>query len=194
MATMTRTIRTGPWGRPLSFAAILALMAAWSPAPAAYAGPAQPVVPAAIEVPDGHKVFLVGRAVGVQLYACNATPSGYGWGFVAPRADLFDGRGKLVTTHFGGPTWRARDGSSVVGRVIERATVDTGAIPWLLLAADSTAAGADGDRLAGTTYIQRIATTGGLAPAAAECSAATLGSTREVPYTADYYFWKATGG
>lgn len=62
------------------------------------------------------------------------------------------------------------------------------------LAAASTAAGADGDRLVATTYIQRISTTGGLAPAAADCNADTAGTMEEVPYTADYYFWKAVGG
>jgi len=67
------------------------------------------------------------------------------------------------------------------------------AIPWLRLAAASTAAGPDGDRLVATTYIQRIATTGGLAPPAAECNATTAGTVAEVPYTADYYFWKRTG-
>ena len=72
-------------------------------------------------------------------------------------------------------------------------TPDPTAIPWLRLAATSTAAGPDGDRLAGTTYIQRTATTGGLEPAAAECNATTAGTTQEVPYTADYHFWKATG-
>ena len=44
--------------------------------------------------------------------------------------------------------------------------------------------------LAGTTFIQRIATVGGLAPAAATCNATTVGTRRAVPYTADYYFWK----
>ena len=36
------------------------------------------------------------------------------------------------------------------------------AIQWLLLARASSAAGADGDRLTGTTHIQRINTVGGL--------------------------------
>jgi hypothetical protein len=44
-----------------------------------------------------------------------------------------------------------------------------------------------------TTYIQRISTTGGLAPTA-DCNADRAGSTEDVPYTADYYFWKAVGG
>ena len=44
--------------------------------------------------------------------------------------------------------------------------------------------------VAGTTYIQRLNTTGGVAPAAGECNADTLDEVVEVPYTADYYFWK----
>jgi hypothetical protein len=158
----------------------------------AYAGPAAPEVPGSIEVPEGNKVFLVGHAVGVQIYACNAVADGYRWDFVAPRANLYDERGTLLTTHFAGPTWQARDGSLAVGSVVDRAPV-AGAIPWLLLETTGSA-GADGDRLAGTTFIQRIATTGGLAPDAAACDADAAGTTTaEVPYTADYYFWKATG-
>lgn len=172
---------------------IVAVAAALPLAQLAHAGPAAPDVPTAIKVPEGHKLFLVGHAVGMQIYSCNATPSGYRWGFVAPRADLFDGNGKLLTTHFGGPTWQAKDGSKVVGAVVDRATVDATAIPWLKLSATSTAAGPDGDRLAGTTFIQRIATTGGLAPAAADCNDGSAGNVEEVPYTADYYFWKAGG-
>ena len=74
---------------------------------------------------------------------------------------------------------------------VDGVTVDPSAIPWLLLKATVKAAGPDGDRLAGTTYIQRIATTGGLEPAAAECNAEAIGTVREIPYTADYRFWKA---
>ena len=174
----------------LLLAGIVAAAAALSLTQLAQAGPPEPVVPGAIEVPDGNKVFLVGHAVGVQIYSCN----GVAWGFVAPRANLYDDQGKLIITHFGGPTWQAKDGSSVVGRVdAPPVTVDPTAIPWLRLAAASTAAGPDGDRLVATTYIQRIATTGGLAPAAAECNATTAGTVAEVPYTADYYFWKKTG-
>ena len=60
-----------------------------------------------------HKPFLVGPATGVRIYACNAVADGHKWGLVAPRADLYDGNGKLLATH-GGPTWEARDGSTVV--------------------------------------------------------------------------------
>lgn len=173
-------------------AGILAVVAALPVAQLAHAGPQAPEVPDKINVPDGHKLYLVGHAVGVQIYACNAVSGGYRWDFVAPRAELYDDSGKLLTTHFGGPTWQARDGSKVVGQVDRRETVDATAIPWLRLSAASTAIGPDGDRLAGTTYIQRIATTGGLAPAAASCNDGTAGDVEEVQYTADYTFWKAS--
>jgi FtsP/CotA-like multicopper oxidase with cupredoxin domain len=175
-------------------AACVAAVAGWPLAQLATAGPTEPAVPTAIQVPDGNKVFLVGHAVGGQIYSCDVTSSGYGWAFVAPRANLYDNNGKLVATHFAGPTWQAKDGSHVIGRVEDRVTVDPTAIPWLRLAATSTAAGTEGDRLVATTYIQRISTTGGLAPASADCNADASGTTDEVPYTADYYFWKAVGG
>lgn len=177
----------------LLVAATIVAAAAWPLAQAAHAGPEAPAVPVDIQVAEGNKPFLVGHATGVQIFRCNAVPGGYRWGFVAPRADLYDDNGRLLTTHFGGPTWQARDGSYVVARLDARITVDATAIPWLRLAATSSAAGPDGGRLAGTTFIQRIATTGGLEPAAAECNAGTAGDTDEVPYTADYVFWKATG-
>jgi len=173
----------------LLLAVIVAAAAALSLMQVAQAGPPPPVVPDAIKVPDGNKVFLVGHGVGVQIYSCN----GVVWSFVAPRANLYNKHGKLIITHFAGPTWEAKDGSTVVGRAEASITVDPTAIPWLRLAAASTAAGPDGDRLVATTYVQRIATTGGLAPPAAECNATTAGTVAEVPYTADYYFWKKTG-
>jgi hypothetical protein len=155
----------------------------------AQAGPPPPVVPTKIQVPDGNKVFLVGHAIGVQIYSCN----GVSWGSATPRANLYDDHGKLIITHFAGPTWQAKDGSRVVGQVVDFVTVDPTAIPWVLLSA-STTPGPDGDRLVATTYVQRIATTGGLAPPAADCNATTAGTVAEVPYTADYYFWKRTDG
>jgi hypothetical protein len=168
---------------------VVAAAAVLSLTQVAQAGPPSPDVPPTIAVPVGNKVFLVGHAVGVQVYSCN----GVVWGFVAPRANLYDDHGKLIITHFAGPTWRATDGSRVVGQLAaDPVTVDATAIPWLLLSA-RTFAGPDGDRLVPTTYVQRIATTGGLAPPARTCTAATAGAVAEVPYTADYYFWKKMG-
>ncbi len=42
----------------------------------------------------------------------------------------------------------------------------------------------------GVTYIQRVATQGGVAPAAA-CTAANAGQKQVVKYQADYIIWKA---
>jgi len=157
---------------------------------AASARPADPVVPEKIRVEDGHKPYLLAHAVGVQIYRCAATPDGPKWRLLAPRADLYGDNGQLVATHSAGPTWQARDGSYVKAQRVDGETVDRTAIQWLLLKATTKAAGADGDRLAGTTFIQRINTVGGLEPAAADCDAGAVGSQQEVPYTADYRFWK----
>src|SRR5262245_9761888 len=161
-------------------------------APAAHASPSPPDVPDRIAVEAGNKVFLVGHAVGVQIYTCTATPAGTSWSAAVPRANLYGDNGKLVATHFGGPTWQANDGSAVVAQRVDGVTMDAGAIPWLLLSTVRTTSG-DGDRLTETTFIQRTATTGGLAPAATACNASTVGSKVEVPYTADYHFWKSIG-
>ena len=165
----------------LFITALVAAAAAW---PAAVQG-----ATSSLHVPDGNKPFLDTRAVGVQIYTCN----GSAWTLVAPRADLYAYNGKRIGTHFGGPTWQAKDGSRVVGRVVARATFYPTAIPWLLLEAASTAEGPDGGRFAHTTFIQRFNTTGGLPPAAAACNADEAGTTAEVPYSAEYRFWKASG-
>ena len=144
-----------------------------------------------MEAPEGHKLFLIGHAVGVQIHTCTYGDGAYRWRFDGPRANVYDDNGKLLMTHSSGPSWQARDGSRAVGTLDGRVTVDPTAIQWLRLKT-STTPGADGDRLAGTTYIQRIATVGGLAPAAGACNADTLGHTEEVDYTADYTFWKET--
>jgi FtsP/CotA-like multicopper oxidase with cupredoxin domain len=155
-------------------------------AQAAFAGPPAPIVPDnGLQPQDGSKPFLVGHGVGVQIYSC----SNGAWSFVAPRADLFGNSGQLIIHHFGGPSWQARDGSTVVGTVVDKLTVDQTAVPWLLLSA-SPAPGSKPGRLDQTTFIQRVNTVGGNAPPASECTPALAGTQVEVPYTADYYFWK----
>jgi hypothetical protein len=154
----------------------------------AMAGPPSPSVPDQIKVDDGNKVFLVGHAVGVQIYTCNGST----WSSAVPRANLYDDHGKLIITHFRGPTWQAKDGSQAVGTVVNHVNLDQTAIDWVLLSTKTTP-GPDGDRLVDTTFIQRIHTAGGHTPPAADCNAATAGTVVEVPYTADYFFWKHTG-
>jgi hypothetical protein len=156
----------------------------------ARAAPAPPAVPGDIVVPAGHKPFLLAHAEGVQIYTCQTREAGYGWSPATPRAVLRDDRGHQIGTHFGGPAWRADDGSTVLGSRVDGETVDPTAIQWLLVKADSATPGPDGDRLAGTKYLQRINTVGGMAPPSAHCNEDTVWSHTEIPYTADYLFWK----
>lgn len=156
--------------------------------------PPPPSVPSAIQVTDGSSPFLVGHVLpdkGTQNYTCELTNGAYAWTFVAPSATLTDDSGKVIATHYAGPTWQAvPDGSTVGGTKQASVTVDSTAIPWLLLSGSSHTLGPDGgDRLYYTTDIQRVNTTGGLAPTSV-CDATTVGTTVGVPYTADYYFYE----
>ena len=64
----------------------------------------------------------------------------------------------------------------------------TGAIQWLLLMATSnTGTGVFSD----VTFVQRLNTAGGPAPATG-CDSTTTGTDVRIPYSADYYFF--TGG
>jgi len=166
---------------------LVAVAAALSLTQVAHAGPPAPKVPPEIKVDEGNKVFLIGHAVGVQIYTCNGST----WSSAVPRANLYDDNGKLIITHFRGPTWQATDGSQAVGTVVDHVNLDQTAIDWVLLST-ATTPGLDGDRLLDTTFIQRINTAGGHTPPAADCNAATAGKVVEVPYTADYVFWKKT--
>jgi hypothetical protein len=167
--------------------AVAVALAALLPGLAYADNPSPPSVPDVIKVPSGHVPFLLGHATGTQNYACQRSSNGFAWTFVAPSATLFDDNGKEIMTHYAGPTWEAKDGSKVVGARVDGVTVSASAIPWLLLSATPT--GKPG-LLSPTTYIQRVNTTGGLAPTT-NCSRSNLGATSNVPYTSDYYFYKS---
>ena len=92
------------------------------------------------------------------------------------------------------PTWQSSQDSSAVwgGRVgsitagSDASCPNTGAIPCLLLRAVATRRGQnDSGLLTKTTYIQRLNTTGGAAPAAS----CRIGDQALVPYQADYSFF-----
>ena len=124
--TTTTTDRTRRSGRAgLVLAALVAVVATAFLAQAALAGPPPPSVPDGLPPQDGSKPYLIGHGVGVQNCACD----GVAWNFVVPRADLLDYNGNLIIHHFGGPSWQAKDGSTVVGAVVAKATVDRSAIP-----------------------------------------------------------------
>ena len=137
---------------------------------------------ARLRVEAGNKVIAHAYAIGVQVYRWNGT----GWVFVAPVALLYQDEGYHgeFATHYVGPTWESNSGSKVVGAVLERCTPDPDAIPWLLLKATSS----EGPGIFhGVTFIQRVNTTGGLAPAD---PGDLVGDEVEVPYTAEYYFYR----
>ena len=151
-----------------------------------------PRIPAELRVPAGHEFQSRATGVGVQIYVWTANPTNAAlasWVFKAPHAVLFashkEERGELVGIHFAGPAWQDNDGSKVIAGRVASATIDSTAIPWLLLQATSTSG--EGN-FTGTTYIQRLTTVGGLAPSA---PGSTLGEESLVPYIADYHFFRA---
>jgi len=129
------------------------------------------------------------NAVGVQVYVCTptATSSTPSYVLVNPQANLMNDGGCLQGTHFIGPTWQGQDGSTVVGAKVAGATVDATALPWLLIKATSHAD--DSGFFKDVTTIQRLATVGGNAPATG-CDATTVGTILQVPYSAEYVFYK----
>lgn len=164
----------------------LALMATLSSGWADDHGRREPELPSPvcdkINVPDGNKLSGHVYASGVQIYRW----SGTNWVFVAPEARLFADScyERQVGIHYAGPTWEAEDGSKVIGARIDGCTPERGAIPWLLL--DATPAPEPG-KFARVTFIQRVNTIGGTAPAE---EGGFVGDEARVPYTTEYYFYR----
>jgi hypothetical protein len=166
-----------------------------------------PAVPAGIQVPAGHAPYLVGHAAGTQNYACVPTDAGVVWQLYTPQATLFDGMDEQVTTHFFSPnplapaeflpTWQHSADTSAVWVKADAAPytgadfVEPGALAWLRLKVVASVAGpTGGDALTATTYIHRVNTSGGVAPATGCSKPRDLGKKAFVPYTADYYFYR----
>jgi hypothetical protein len=175
--------------RAMRYALILLLMMVLVcvPSVGAEAGPS--VVPANLAAPAPNVQLLTVHAEGVQLYVCKARaddPQKFEWTFTAPRATLMNAAGEQIGTHYAGPSWEGKDGSKVMGKVVERADAPTpSAIPWLLLEAQAhEGAGA----FSTVTYVQRLDTVGGIAPADG-CGEATANTERAVEYTATYAFF-----
>jgi hypothetical protein len=129
---------------------------------------------------------MVGKytAKGVQIYVCSVAGVANEWKFKAPEAKLIDAQGRPFAKHYAGPTWEARDGSKIVGKVLaSEPAPKEGTIPWLLLSTDSSGSGV----LAGVRFAQRVNTSGGTGPTGA-CP--TAGTERRVEYMADYIFYK----
>ena len=189
-----------------------------------------PPTPAPIAVPPGNTAFLVGHATGTQGYTCLPSGSTFSWTVTGarPEANLLDDQTSLLITHFLSPnpgetppnpfengnprpTWQnSQDMSAVWGNKIASINAGSdpsscptvGAIPCLLLQVVGSRVDPNGDDtgLSTSTYVQRLNTTGGSAPATpqagcAQCCAAStdIGHQVLIPYTADYYFFQAQG-
>lgn len=159
------------------------------------------------EVPPPHEVAFVGHAIGTQNYVCLPSGPNVAWTLFTPQATLFRENGQQLTTHFFSPNpdpddnltvraaWQhSRDSSTVWGRVTDSSSdanfVAPGAIPWLTVETAGVQQGPSGsDVMTEITFIQRLNTVEGGAPATG-CSVATdVGKRAFVPYRADYFFY-----
>jgi len=139
-------------------------------------------VPSGLQPPAGNVLEAQFTGRGVQVYQCTAGA----WVFVEPAAQLTGyetGKSGVQTAiHDAGPTWEsATDGSLVKGTTVTSDPV-TGSIAQLLLKATSNRGTGIFGRV---TYINRLDTQGGAAPAGSCTSGQTVG----VPYTAQYLFY-----
>ena len=200
------------------FAAALMLAFAFGTITVAEAQVTPPVTPIDIAVPVGNSAYLVGHAFGSQGYTCLPTATGgTAWNPSArPEATLFTdlfGSQFQIITHFqsvnanpkpdvtvplsGNATWQSSLDSSRVW-MVKKNGIDAGSDPascptagsiqCLLLQSVGNAKGpTGGNLLAKTTFIQRLNTRGGAVPT----SSCATGQTQLVPYTADYFFFRA---
>lgn len=148
-------------------------------------------LPDAVKVPAGNKVAMETVGVGQITYECRAKQGAAGqfeWVFVGPDAKLLDRAGKQVGKYYGPPaTWESMDGSKFTGAQVAVSPAPAGNIPLQLVKANpATGTGA----YQGVTFVQRVATKGGVAPATA-CAAGNVGAKQIVQYQADYILYKA---
>ncbi len=171
-----------------------------------------PEVPPNLEVPAGHVLFSKGHATGTQNYIClPAAAGGVAWRFVGPQAtlhvSLFGFHPQLATHYLSAnpdeaglarATWlHSIDSSRVWAKATPAQTssdphyVEPGAIPWLLLDVVGREPGPDGGSfLTQAVYIQRLNTSGGVAPATGCSQPADVGATARVPSPTDPFIYR----
>jgi Protein of unknown function (DUF3455) len=171
--------------------------------------------------PQGNSEFLATHGVGTQGYVCLPSGTGASWTVNNPRPEatlftnLFGGTIQVIT-HFlspvenptGGPqpprigdaTWQSSfDSSRVWAQKVnfdpagsDASCPNAGAIDCLLLQTIGIAQGPGGGKLlTKTTFIQRLNTRGGSAPATGCSTLTDVGRQTLVPYSADYHFFRA---
>ena|SRR5579859_3504962 len=148
---------------------------------------AQEAVPAALHPPAGYSVAFTAQATGVQIYTSTADAGAAPkWTLEAPLAELTGGN--TIIHHYAGPSWEASDGSKVVrDKDVPVASVPakqaSADIPWLLIKVNPDATPGVLSKVA---YVQRISTSGGVAPASPPVRE---GAKVGVPYKATYVFY-----
>ena len=162
-------------------------------------------VPANLRVPEGNKQLFTAHADGTQNYVClpNKT-GGFGWTLYGPDAVLHGDQNTVIGVHLltsdaagaAHPSWQGMDGSRAqavaVANSSEKPFVPEGAVPWLLLkVSGTTPAHVTPGKYPfdHATFVQRIHTSGGVAPAAGCAAAGDVGAKALVPYQADYVFY-----
>ena len=177
------------------------------------------VTSSTITPPAGNSLFLTTRGVGTQGYVCLPKDGAASWTVnnARPEATLFAnifGEPVQVITHFlspntnpsipgpipfGSVTWQSSfDSSKVWAQKFssvpagsEASCPNAGAIDCLLLQSIGTEKGPTGGKfMTKTTFIQRLNTKGGSAPATGCSVAGDVGHQALVPYSADYLFFR----
>jgi hypothetical protein len=149
-----------------------------------------PKVPEAIAVPAGNVVLAKIQADGVQIYEAKARAGGgFEWAPPRPDADL-SADGQKLGKHYGskdGPVWEL-EGDKITGELPPKmAAAAPGNIPWLLLRVKEFKPKEAAPPFT-LTYVQRIDTEGGVAPAKAPEKA---DEEKRVKYKATYVFYIA---
>ena len=172
---------------PLATAAVATLLSACAMSPS-MTKVDNAALPEAVRVPAGQTMKMMTSGVGQLTYECRekaAAPGQYEWAFVGPVATLYAADKRPVGKYYAGPTWEASDGSKITGKQVAVAPAAPGSIPLQLVKAEpAMGAGA----MAGVTYVQRLNTKGGVAPATM-CDAGSKGQRQQVAYEADYVFY-----
>ena len=134
--------------------------------------------------PKGVKPVMTLKGSGPLGYECKNAGGKFAWAGPVPNAKLTDPSGKEVGKYVAGPKWELADGSTVTGKQVATAPAAAGSIPLQLVYASGGT-----KQFEGVMNIQRIKTSGGVAPSDA-CDAKSVGTRKEVMYSADYVFFK----
>jgi hypothetical protein len=139
-----------------------------------------------LDPPAGQKENIRAEARGVQVYTCEGSGDDFRWTLDHPEAELLDEKGQNIGRHFAGPSWEMIDHSRMSGKISARKSSPDGSIPWMLIAAESHSGSG---MLQHIEFVQRINTTGGIAPTTG-CDAAHAKAKARIPYTATYVFFR----